>query len=338
MKKEALLYNKLKNNEVQCILCSHRCKIADQKAGICGVRQNISGALYSLVYGEVIASQVDPIEKKPLYHFLPDTQSFSIATPGCNFKCGFCQNWQLSQLKAGAGVSFEDHFCPATDTINAAISQKCASISYTYSEPTIFFEYCLDVSKLAREKGLKNIWVTNGFMTIEALAMIQPYMDAANVDLKFFNERSYRKICGGSLKPVLESIAFMRKNNIWVEVTTLIVPKKNDSPAELKQIAGFIAGVDKDIPWHISKYFPNYQYKDEPTSEGLLQKAAEIGQACGLRYVYVDNVYGWGNSTFCHNCKQRLIKREGFFIRENNIENGACSFCKAKIPGIFTAS
>lgn len=336
MKKEALLYNKLKGTDVQCILCGHRCKISDQKLGICGVRQNSGGVLYSLVYGEIIASNVDPIEKKPLYHFLPGTQSFSIAAPGCNFRCGFCQNWQISQMKLGREVSFEDHFCPATDTVNAAVAQKCASISYTYSEPTVFFEYCLDASKLAKEKGLKNVWVTNGFMTPEALEVIHPYMDAANVDLKFFNERSYKNICGGSLKPVRETIAFLRRHNVWVEVTTLVVPKKNDSPAELKQIASFLAGVDPDIPWHISKFFPNYQYdKEQPTSEGVLQSAAEIGRKCGLRYVYVDNVFGWGSSTNCPNCKELLIRREGFFIRENRIENGACSFCKTKIPGVF---
>ena len=336
MKKEALLYNKLKHNQVQCVLCSHRCKIADQKLGICGVRQNLAGILYTHVYADVIASQSDPIEKKPLYHFLPGTQSFSIAAPGCNFRCGFCQNWQISQLKAGNGVSFEDHFCPSGDTVNAALSNKCASISYTYTEPTINFEYCYDVSKLAKEKGLKNVWVTNGFMTLEALKIIAPYMDAANVDLKFFNESSYKKICGGGLKPVLESIKFMRQNNIWVEVTTLVVPGKNDSEAELKQIAQFLAGVDADIPWHISKFFPNYQYtSDDPTPEGTLQKAFEIGQRCGLRYIYVGNVYGWGNSTHCYNCKKLLIKREGFFIRDNLIENGACPFCHKKIPGVF---
>ncbi|MFA5100662.1 MAG: AmmeMemoRadiSam system radical SAM enzyme, partial [Candidatus Omnitrophota bacterium] len=287
MKKEALLYTKLKANQVQCILCSHRCKIADQKFGFCGVRQNLSGILYTHVYGEVIASHIDPIEKKPLYHFLPGSQSFSIAAPGCNFRCGFCQNWEISQLKAGNGVSFEDHFCPASDTVNAAVSNKCASISYTYTEPTINFEYCLDVSKLAKAKGVKNVWVTNGFMTNEALTMIQPYMDAANVDLKFFNEGSYKKICAGSLKPVQESIKFMRANNIWVEVTTLVVPGKNDSDVELKQIAQFLAGIDVNIPWHISKFFPNYQYAAyDPTSEGTLQKAFKIGQGCGLRYIY----------------------------------------------------
>jgi pyruvate formate lyase activating enzyme len=336
MKKEALLYNKFRHNQVQCFLCSHRCKIADQKFGICGVRQNLEGVLFTHIYGEVIASQVDPIEKKPLYHFLPGTQSFSIAAPGCNFKCGFCQNWQISQLKFGDGVSFEDHFCPAADTVNAALSHKCASISYTYTEPTLNFEYNLAVAQLAREKGLKNVWVTNGFMTPEALAMIQPHLDAANIDLKFFNDRSYKRICAGSLKPVQETIKAMRRNNIWVEVTTLVVPGKNDSLSELTQIAKFLAGVDPDMPWHISKFFPNYKYTaDEPTSDGSLQKAADIGQKAGLRYIYVGNVYGWGNTTNCYHCKKPIIKRDGFFIKENLIENGACSFCREKIPGVF---
>jgi len=255
MKKEALLYKKLKGNSVQCILCSHRCKIPENKVGICGVRQNLGGVLYSLVYGEIVAANVDPVEKKPLYHFLPGTQSYSIAAPGCNFHCGFCQNWQLSQIKAGSGVSFEDHFCPAADIVTAALSQNCASISYTYSEPTVFFEYCLDASKIAHEKGLKNVWVTNGFMSHEALEIILPYMDAANVDLKFFNDRSYKRICGGWLKPVRETIAFLHSHNVWLEITTLVVPGENDSPSELKQIASFIKGLDENIPWHISKFF-----------------------------------------------------------------------------------
>jgi pyruvate formate lyase activating enzyme len=336
MKKEALLYTKLKGTQVQCILCAHRCKIADQKFGFCGVRQNIGGIVYTYAYGEVIASHVDPIEKKPLYHFLPGSQSFSIAAPGCNFRCGFCQNWQISQLKVGGSVSFEDHFCPATDIVNAALAQKCASISYTYTEPTLNFEYNLAVSKLAKEKGLRNVWVTNGFMTLEALAMIQPYMDAANVDLKFFNEKSYKKICAGSLKPVQETIKFMRANNIWVEVTTLVVPGKNDSPAELKQIAQFLAGIDVNIPWHVSKFFPDYQYATyNPTSDGSLQTAADIGNGAGLRYVYVGNVFGWGSSTSCPSCKKILVKRENLTILEENLDRGRCKFCQEQIPGIY---
>ena len=337
MKKEALLYNKLKRNDVQCALCSHRCKIADQKFGICAVRQNLGGVLYTHVYGEVIASQVDPIEKKPLYHFLPGSQSFSIAAPGCNFRCGFCQNWKISQMKAGGDVSFNDHFCSAADTVNAAISQKCASISYTYTEPTVNFEYCLDVSKLAKTKGLYNVWVTNGFMTIEALTMIQPYIDAANVDLKFFSEGSYKNICAGSLKPVQESIKFMHANNIWVEVTTLVVPGKNDSESELTKIAEFLAGIDASIPWHISKFFPNHQYTAyAPTPDATMQKALDIGRNAGLRYIYAGNVHSWGNSTYCHSCKELLIKRAGFTILQENLEHGLCKFCKAKICGNFS--
>ncbi len=336
MRKEALLYEKLGGKKVRCLLCGHKCVIADQKTGFCGVRVNDGGTLFSLVYGEVIASHVDPIEKKPLYHFLPGTGSFSIAAPGCNFRCGFCQNWQISQLKYGNGVSFEDYFCPAGDTVNVALSNKCASISYTYTEPTVFFEYCLDVMKLARSKGLCNVWVTNGFMSPQALDMAGPYMDAANVDLKFFDDALYKKICGGELKPVLETIRSLREKNVWVEVTTLVVPGKNDSEKELKKIAAFLAGVDKNIPWHISKFFPNYKFtSEEPTSEGVLQKASDIGHKAGLKYVYVGNVFGWGNSTYCHKCKELLIKREGFFIRDNHIKDGVCSFCKEKIPGVF---
>jgi pyruvate formate lyase activating enzyme len=234
------------------------------------------------------------------------------------------------------GAVCEDHFCPANDTVNAALSNKCASISYTYTEPTIFFEYCLDTAKAAKEKGLANVFVTNGYMTTDALSMIKPYLDAANVDLKFFNDASYKKICAGSLKPVQETIKFMRKNNIWVEVTTLVVPGSNDTDKELRHIAEFLARVDKDMPWHISRFFPNYQFKGyDPTAEGSLQKAYAIGQKAGLRYIYVGNVYGWGNSTFCHNCKNTVIKREGFIIREYKIDDNACAYCKTPIPGRF---
>ena len=336
MKKEALLYTKLKRNDVQCILCGHRCKISDRKFGFCGVRQNIAGTLYTHIYGEIIASHIDPIEKKPLYHFLPGSQSFSIAAPGCNFRCGFCQNWQISQLKAGSGVFPDGRAFPVADTVNAALSQKCASVSYTYTEPTINFEYCLDVSKLAKAKGLRNVWVTNGFMTLEALTMVQPYMDAANVDLKFFNNGSYKNICAGGLKPVQESIKFMRANNIWVEITTLVVPGKNDSEAELEQISKFIAGVDANIPWHISKFFPNYQYSAyDPTPEGSLRKAFEIGRKSGLRFIYAGNVSGWGGDTYCPFCKKLLVKREGLTILEVNLDHGRCKFCQAQIPGVY---
>ena len=335
MRKEALLYEKLKDKLVHCFLCHHHCRIANQKFGFCGVRQNIEGILYSHVYGKVIASHIDPIEKKPLYHFLPGSFSLSIATVGCNFRCGFCQNWEISQSSIRDGDSAGEEFLPG-DIVKAALQNQCRSISYTYSEPTIFFEYALDVAKLAKDKGLYNNFVTNGYMTDEALQMLKPYLDAVNVDLKFFKDSSYQKICKGHLEPVLNSIRIMHRLNIWVEITTLIVPGENDSEKELRDIAEFIANIDKNIPWHISRFHPDYKFKDYPaTAEATLKKAQEIGNKAGLNYVYVGNVIGFGNDTHCHNCKKLLIKREGFSVLEYNIKQGKCSFCNTAIPGIF---
>jgi len=336
MKKEALLYEKLEDKLVHCYLCNHHCKIADSKFGLCGVRQNIDGVLYTHAYGKVIASHIDPIEKKPLYHFFPGSFSLSIATIGCNFRCGFCQNWEISQSSIKDGDFASEEFMPE-EIVEAAIKNNCNSISYTYTEPTIFFEYALDTAKLAKKKGLYNNFVSNGFMTKEALEMIKPFLDAANVDLKFFKEESYRKICSGSLKPVLDSIVLMHQLGIWVEITTLVVPDENDSKEELTAIAGFIAKLDKNIPWHVSKFHPDYKFTDhKSTPEPTLKMACDIGYAVGLRYIYVGNVIGFGNDTHCHSCKKLLIKREIFSVLENNIKEEKCPYCNTAIPGVFS--
>jgi len=336
MKKEAFLYEKLRDKKVQCHLCAHGCTIADNAFGICGVRKNMEGALYSLVYRNVIAANVDPIEKKPLYHFLPGSMSFSVATIGCNFKCGFCQNWEISQQNMTGAPDYMSRDLAPEAVVAGAIRKSCQSISYTYTEPTIYFEFAYDCAQLAKEKGLYNIFVTNGYMTKEAIHMIKPYLDAANVDLKFFKDDSYRKICKGSLQPVLDSIRTMHDSGIWVEVTTLVVPGLNDSAQELKAIAGFLADVDKTIPWHISRFYPHHQMTDqEPTPEATLRQAEEIGRKAGLQYVYAGNVWGWGQDTVCHSCNKVLIKREGFGVLEYNIDGGICVYCRAKIPGVF---
>lgn len=334
--KEALLYEKLENKLVHCFLCSHHCRIANQKFGFCGVRQNIDGVLYTHVYGKVIAAHIDPIEKKPLYHFFPGSFAFSIATIGCNFHCGFCQNWEISQsnFRDGADLGNEE-FLPQ-DIVQKALRNQCKSISYTYTEPAIFFEYAFDTAKLAKTKGLYNNFVTNGYMTAECLQMIKPYLDAANVDLKFFKDGSYKKICAGSLKPVLDSIKLMHELGIWVEVTTLVVPGENDSEEELTDIAKFIAGIDKNIPWHISRFHPDYKFSDhQATPIDTLKKTEQLGRKAGLQYIYIGNVMGFGNDTFCPTCKKLLIKREIFSVLENNIKQGKCAFCNAAIPGVF---
>lgn len=334
--KEALFYEKLENKIVHCFLCAHLCRIADKKFGVCGVRQNLGGVLYTCVYGKPVSVHVDPIEKKPLYHFLPGSFSLSLATIGCNFRCGFCQNWEISQSKTKDGVDFQDKDVPCEEIVKAAVKNKCRSISYTYTEPTIFFEYAFDIAKSAKEKGLYNNFVTNGFMTKECLEMIKPFLDAANVDLKFFKDESYRRVCGGRLEPVLESIRLMHKMGIWVEVTTLVVPGENDSDEELRGIAEFLVSVDKNIPWHISRFHPDYKFSAyDATPEAALKRAQCIGFKAGLNYIYVGNVYGWGNDTHCHNCKKLLVKREVFSVLENNIKQGKCGHCNAVVPGVF---
>lgn len=290
MIKEAMFYERLDDGKVGCFLCSHRCKIAPDKFGICGVRKNQDGKLYTHVYGEVIASHVDPIEKKPLYHFLPGSDSYSIATAGCNFKCPFCQNWQISQLSK-RDDNIAGYELKPEEVIREAKKNKCKSISYTYTEPTIFFEYAYDTAKLAKEAGLSNIFVTNGYMTEEAFETIKPYLDAANVDLKSFREDFYREICQAHLEPVLNSIKTMKRLGIWLEITTLVVTGKNDSDNEFEDIAGFIASVDPEIPWHISRFHPDFKYLEaRSTPLERLKRAREIGKKAGLRYIHLGNV------------------------------------------------
>lgn len=334
MLKEALLYKKLSDNKVSCFLCSHRCLITDGHFGICQVRQNKGGRLDTLAYGELCAANIDPIEKKPIFHMLPGSKSYSFAALGCNFRCGFCQNWQISQKKEAdkLGINLEPK--SPEKIVSEALQYKCQSISYTYSEPTIFFEYALETAKLAKEKGLYNIFVTNGYMTPEALEMIKPYLDAANVDLKYFNDENYRKVCGGRLQPVLDIISLMRQLNIWVEVTTLVVPGENDSTRELKNIAGFLSGVGSEIPWHISRFHPDYKMTDaQSTPLSKLKEAHTIGKDAGLRYVYIGNVLE-EEKTYCYNCGQDLISRSGFSVIKNILKDGKCPGCNTALDGI----
>ncbi len=338
MKKKAMLYDKLDDKKVKCNLCSHRCSINDSKYGFCGARQNIDGELFSLVYGELVAANADPIEKKPLYHFLPGTQAYSIATPGCNFRCSFCQNWQISQIrkdKETAISGLAERYMEPEKIVQNALNFGCKSIAFTYTEPTIFFEYAFDVAKLAKKQGLYNSFVTNGYMTLEALEKINPYLDAANVDLKSFSDSFYKKICKSSLEPVLESIKNMKKLGIWVEVTTLVVPDQNDSTEELNQIADFISSLDSGIPWHISRFHPDYNYNDSSaTPVETLKKAYEIGKNHGLKYVYLGNI-SEDSDTYCPNCGKIVINRGPFNVKNNKLKDGKCPFCDTKIEGFF---
>jgi len=337
MVKKAYLFHKTKDNEVECDLCSHRCRIAPSKFGICGVRKNKEGELVTLVYGELITAHADPIEKKPLYHFMPGTSAYSIATIGCNFRCGFCQNWQISQASKRKEEVYSEKFLSPAEIVNEAKKHDCQSISYTYTEPTIFFEIAYDTAKLAKEQGLANTFVTNGYMTQEALEKIKPYLDACNVDLKSFRDEFYKKVCKAHLEPVLESIRNMKEMGIWIEITTLVVPEQNDSDEELKDIAEFITSIDKDIPWHISRFHPDYRFSDsKPTPMETMQKAVSLGKEAGLRYVYMGNVYGESDVTLCPNCGKSLLVRRGFWLMENNIVDSKCRFCGQPIAGIFS--
>jgi pyruvate formate lyase activating enzyme len=289
MKRQAMFFRRLDDNNVECFLCAHGCRIAPGNYGICRQRQNIGGTLYTYAYGAVVAANIDPIEKKPLYHFMPKTMAFSIATAGCNFRCGFCQNWQISQ--AGHADAPAVKALTPRGAVESAIGSGCASIAYTYTEPTIFFEYTYDIAVLARENGLRNVYVTNGYIGKEALEKISTYLDAANIDLKSFNDGFYRNICKARLQPVLDTIKRMKSLGIWIEITTLLVPGINDSQKELRQIAGFIAGIDTNIPWHISRMHPDYRFQDMGyTSLASMEAAMRIGKEAGLMHVYMGNV------------------------------------------------
>lgn len=333
--KEAYLYKKINNKKVRCNLCSHRCIINNQEKGKCCVRENIDGVLYSLVYKKIIAENSDPIEKKPLFHFLPGTYSLSVATMGCNFKCFFCQNFNISQVPHDF-KRIEGNDVSPEMLVNHALANGDRSISYTYTEPTIFFEYAYDTAKLANQKGLKNIFVTNGFMTRECVMMIEPYLDAANIDLKSFSEDTYKEKIGGRLKPVLNNIILMKELGIWIEVTTLIIPGVNDSKDELQKIAEFLAVIDKGIPWHISAYYPQYKSNIPPTGIEKIEAAMDIGKKAGLKYVYGGNITGSSyENTFCPGCNSILIKRTGFSVSVNKLKECFCPNCGEKIEGEF---
>ncbi len=332
--KEAMLYNRMENADVRCNLCAHRCLISEGKKGICQVRQNRQGTLYTLVYGRTISSNVDPVEKKPLYHFHPGSTAYSIATPGCNFRCQWCQNWEISQMPRDRDLVLGNEATP-DQVVAAAKRSGCRSIAYTYTEPTVFFEYAYDIAQQAHRAEVANIYVTNGFMTGEMLDTFYPHLDAANVDLKAFQDETYRKLIGGRLQPVLDSLKKMKQQEVWVEVTTLVIPGINDGLDELQDIAEFIAQeLGPETPWHISRFFPTYKLTDvPPTSVETMDKAEEIGRAAGLHYVYLGNLHG-ETSTFCHYCGQLLIQRLGYRIVRHDIYGSKCQQCGTPVAGV----
>lgn len=333
--KEAMLYEKLSEHRVKCNLCNHRCLIGEGKRGICAVRENREGTLYTLVYRRLISRNVDPIEKKPLFHFSPGSRSFSIATVGCNFRCDFCQNYEISQMPREENQITGQDVSPE-EIVAGAKKAGCTTIAYTYTEPTIYFEYAYDIAWRASQEGLKNIFVTNGYMTEEALRTLHPHLHGANVDLKAFREEFYQKRCGSKLEGVLESLKVMKELGVWVEITTLIIPGLNDSESELRDLAQFIVSLGKEVPWHISRFHPMYKMLDRsPTSVKVLQRAQKIGMDAGLRYVYTGNVPGdSGEDTFCPHCGQLLVDRLGFQILKYQIKEKKCFKCGFPVDGV----
>ncbi len=326
MEKDALFYEKRIDGKVRCHLCPHNCIISKDNTGICQVRVNRNGSLYTTIYGEVSSVAMDPIEKKPLYHFYPGSSILSIGTVGCSFRCKFCQNYSISQ-----NPNHPTQYYSPEDLVNTAGRRDSVGIAYTYTEPLIWFEYVMDCCKLARKKGLKNVFVTNGYINREPLLALLPFTDAFNIDLKGMQEDFYRKVIGGNLKNVLETIEEVAKRKeIVLEVTTLIIPGYNDSDQEMEKLTGFLESLRPDIPYHLSAYYPMYQFNAPPTPISTLKRLREVASR-KMQYVYLGNVSGPSN-TFCHNCGSLLIERHGYAIRRVHFGKGNCEKCGTSVP------
>ncbi len=336
--KAAAFWKAGEDGVVHCRLCRQACAVAPGARGLCGVRENRGGTLYSLVYGKPITATADPIEKKPLFHFLPGTQSYSLATVGCNFRCRHCQNADISQA-ARRGAAIPGREVSPEDVVGGALAADCKSIAYTYTEPTIFYEYARDIGILARKRGLKNVFVSNGYMGPAVVAdAASSFLDAVNVDIKAFSEEFYRGVCGARLQPVLDATVALKKAGVWVEVTTLVIPDLNDSPDELRQLADFIvAELGAETPWHLSRFHPDNELLDsQPTPLETLGMAVEVGREAGLKYIYVGNVGdSAGLATRCPSCGEPVLSRDGFFVDGNRLVDGACPSCKKEIAGVW---
>jgi len=333
----ALCFETLNKNTVRCNLCRHHCTITDGGRGICRVRENRGGILYSLVSGLIVAQHVDPIEKKPLYHVLPGSRSYSVASVGCNFSCQHCQNASIAKYDDQGTGLIPGHFITPEETVRHALQEKCQSIAYTYTEPTVWFEYALATARLATDAGLYNCFVTNGYITPEALGMITPVLHAANIDLKGFSDDFYRRICGARLQEVLKSIREYKQRGIWIEITTLVIPGENDDMEQLNSIAHFIADeLGPETPWHVSRFFPYHKMQDRnPTPARSLERALEAGDRAGLKYIYEGNVSDGREQTICPSCGAVVIGRSGYNITRLNLKDGSCGSCGKLIAGIW---
>ena len=335
-KVEAKYYEKLPDREIECRLCPRFCKLSDKERGYCGARENIGGTYYTLVYGKACAVHVDPIEKKPLFHFLPKTMALSIATAGCNVNCKFCQNWEISQVRPEQITHID---LPPESVVRTAQKNNCPSIAYTYSEPIIFFEYMYDTSLEARKKGIKNVVVTGAHVNPEPFRDLLKVVDGVKIDLKAFNQKFYTDYVRGELKPVLDAIVAASQSNVWLEIVYLVIPTLNDKTSEILEMCRWIMKeIGPDVPLHFSRFYPSYLMKNlPPTPISTLEKLRNTALEEGLHYVYIGNIPAHeAENTFCPNCGKIIVKRMGYLIEQINIEKGRCVFCGHKIPGFWS--
>jgi len=341
MSAHAWLSKTLTNQKVLCQACAHACQLEEEEFGLCGVRKVENGELKLLVYGLAAAVNVDPVEKKPMFHFLPRTKAFSVGTVGCNLSCAFCQNSDISQYPQEHQHQLKGQSLSPQAIVQLAQEYGCDSIAYTYNEPIVFFEYTYDTAKLAHEKGIKNIYVTSGYETKKAIDLLAPYIDGMNIDIKGFTNTFYKEICGATLKPVLEAIKYAYEKEIWIEITTLLIPGKNDSEQEIRDIAKFIANVNCNIPWHLSAFHPSYKMTDvERTPASTLQRAYKIAQEEGLKYIYIGNIDDKEHaSTYCPACHKGVIDRSGHsgqYVTNSLDTNGSCPHCGYRLEGVWS--
>ncbi len=335
-RKEARYFEKLPNRKIKCLLCPRECVIDDQETGYCGVRENHKGTYYTLVYGRACSANVDPIEKKPLFHFFPGSKAFSIATAGCNVLCKFCQNWEISQARPDQINSYT--LFPA-DVAAYAKRTNCKIIAYTYSEPVIFYEYMYDCAEKGHEVGVRSVMITNGYIQAQPMRDLCDVLDAVKIDLKAFTEKFYREIVAGHLKPVLDTLILLKEEGMWTEIVYLVIPTLNDDPKELKQMCKWIMDeLGADVPIHFSRFYPVYRLRNlPPTPPKTLEMARDIALDAGIHYAYIGNVPGHeGENTFCPQCKKVIIRRIGYQVLENHITaRGQCEYCNQKIPGVW---
>ncbi|OGC89598.1 MAG: AmmeMemoRadiSam system radical SAM enzyme [candidate division Zixibacteria bacterium RBG_16_53_22] len=332
----AQFYKKLADLEIECELCPRKCAVGDKERGFCGVRENKGGEYYTLVYGNPCSTNIDPIEKKPFFHFFPGSSAFSIATAGCNLNCKFCQNWQISQFRPEQIRSMK--YSP-DEIASMALQYGCRSIAYTYSEPTVFYEYMLDCAIAAEQRGVKSVMVSAGFISPEPMKKLLPHLSAVKIDLKAFDQEYYSNICNGELKPVLDTLVLLKNSGIWFEIVYLMLPTLNDDPGKISKLCSWIIDeLGPDIPIHFTRFHPEYLLKNLPSTPiASLEQACQIARKTGLNYPYVGNVYGhkWEN-TYCPGCQSEIITRSGFQVSSILIENGRCKKCGRQIPGIWS--